>query len=109
MITTFCFIQLIAFQLAYVAAHHAGTSIFPLGGMLPVENKQRLRVMAALLMTVSIALFIMKLGWMSGICASLVGVMGIGCLVVLLSPLKYISRPALLLGYFAFFILELSL
>lgn len=106
MITTLFFIQLIAFQIWYVTSKqikHNAPSKYLLGVL---RNRQAWRVGGVVLMLFATVLFGIRLGWMSGICASIAGLMGIGCLVVLLSPFRYMNEKAVIMLYALFVVLE---
>jgi hypothetical protein len=106
MITTFYFIQLIAFQLLYVLSEqetHANPPSYLLGIL---RHKQAYRIVGGVLMLLVTVAFIVQWGWMTGICASLIGLMGIGCLVVFLNPFRYVNEKAVVALYAFFLMLE---
>jgi hypothetical protein len=49
------------------------------------------------------------MGWVSGISASLVGLMGVGSLVIMLAPFNYLRLYTVVSLYIVFFILEILL
>jgi hypothetical protein len=106
MISTIYFIILLAFQFWYLTSgklKHAQSTGYILH---IVRSSREYRLAGGALFMLATALFVMKLGWMSGISASLVGLMGIGSLVVVLAPLRYLQWQGVLLLYIFFFILE---
>lgn len=106
MITTLFFIHLIAFQIWYVTSKqvkHSAPSTYLLNIL---RHKQAYRIAALGLMLLVTVLFVIRLGWMSGICASIAGLMGVGCLVVILNPFRYVNGKAVVLLYAFFFVLE---
>jgi len=99
MFTTLFFLELIAFQIWYITT----TS----GYVIPVvRNKKIYRTAGIALLVLATVLFIARLGFMSGITASLVGLMGVGGLVVLLNPFHYVSVRSVVLLYVLFAVLE---
>lgn len=107
MITTLFFMQLIGFQLWHITSKQVKQTNPPayLQGIL--NNKQRYRIAGAVLFLIATVLFIVKWGWMSGICASIIGLMGVGCLIVALHPFRYIGEKEVFLFYGLFLILEI--
>jgi len=49
--------------------------------------------MGAILLLLTGVAFIFKLGIMSGICSFVIGLMGVGCLSVILTPFHYLRLP----------------
>jgi hypothetical protein len=107
MITTLFFIQLIGFQLWHITSKQVTHTNPPAYLSNIIDNTQRYRIIGSMLFLLSTGLFVWKWGWMSGICGSMVGLMGIGSLVVALHPFRYISEKAVLAFYIFFLILEL--
>lgn len=107
MITTLFFMQLIGFQLWHSTSKQVKLSSPPAYLQSILDNSQRYRIIGAVLFLLSTVLFVAKWGLMSGICASIVAVMGLGSLVVALQPFHYISEKAVFLFYVFFLILEL--
>ena len=106
MITTLFFMQLIGFYLWYVTSkqvRHINSPVY-LSNFLNYPKGYRMTGLA--LLVLSTILFVVKWGWMSGVCAGIVGLMGVGSLVVLLSPLRYISEKGTFMFYLFFIILE---
>lgn len=106
MITTLYFLQLIAFQIWYVTSSQVKHIDPPAYLRSILNNRQTGRIIGIGLLLLATALFIVQFGWMSGICASIVGLMGIGCLVVLISPFRYINAKAVAMLFAFFLILE---
>lgn len=107
MITTLFFLQLIGFHLWYITSKQVKLAQAPryLTGIL--KNKPKFRAMGLFLMLLATLLFVGKWGLMTGLCASLVGLMGLGCLVVLVQPFQYIQEKGLIAIYLIFLSLEL--
>jgi hypothetical protein len=107
MISTLYLILLIAFQLWYWTSSqvkYAYTSSYVL---TVKKNPERYRIVGGVLLVIAAALFVIRMGWMSGLSAWLVGLMGVGSLVVMLAPHHYL-RPRTVIGlYILFLILEL--
>lgn len=108
MISSFFFLLLIAFQLWHLASGQVKTQ--PVGYQLHVvNNPQPARIAGGVLAGLAAGLLVLKLGPMSGLCAWLVGLMGVGGLVVVLAPFRYLSTTAVVLLYALFVILEVAL
>ncbi len=76
--------------------------------LLRLEAKPQLsKAAVALIFVIATALMIHQLGWMSGICASIVAIMGIGSLIVSIFPFRYLTSWSLILIYCLFLGLEL--
>jgi hypothetical protein len=109
MITTLYFIILIAFQLWYLTSLKV-KHLNPAGYVLHIRKSPReYRLVGGVLFLLATALFVMRMGWMSGISASLVGLMGVGSLVIMLAPFNYLRLYTVVSLYIVFFILEISL
>ena len=107
MISTLYFIILIAFELWYLTSKqvkHVGLSEYQLQVL---KYPQKSRIVGATLFLIATALFVSNFGWMSGISASIVGLMGVGCLIVMFAPFKYLSLKLVILLYIFFVILEI--
>nr|WP_067058956.1 hypothetical protein [Mucilaginibacter sp. L294] len=106
MITTLFFLLLIAFELCYVTSKQ--TKINKPAKYLRkiIANPKSARIVAALIFVLSTVLFIIQLGWVSGLIACLVCLMGAGNLVVTLHPFRYLRGPAIMGLFFFFLILE---
>ncbi|WP_276346073.1 hypothetical protein [Daejeonella sp. JGW-45] len=107
MITTLFFMQLIGFQLWHITSKQVKSTDPALFLRSILGNPQRSRTIGSLLILLSTLLFVVKWGWMSGTCAGIAGLMGVGSLVVTLHPFRYISQKTVLLFYGLFLILEL--
>ena len=108
MLTTLFFLLLLAFQLWYLASPQVKTH--PAGyPMYVTRNPQNARLLGGILAVVAAVLFVVKLGIMTGLCAWLVGLMGVGCLVVALAPFRYLPVPAVLILYAVLLTLEVAL
>jgi hypothetical protein len=107
MISTLYFLLLIAFQLWYLTSKqvkYAYTTPY----MLNIKKEpERYRIIGILLLLITAALFVMKMGWMSGLCAWLVGLMGIGSLVIMLSPFRYLRPGEVIVLYIICLSLEI--
>jgi len=106
MITTFYFIQLIAFQLLYVTSEQEKYANPPSYLLSILCRKRAYRIFGAALMLLVTIAFVVQWGWMTGICASLIGLMGIGCLVVSLNPFRYVNEKGVVVLYAFFLMLE---
>lgn len=107
MITTLFFLQLIGFQLWYLSSKQvkpSQSSPVYIAGIL--KNKSPFRILGAVLILLAIALFVAKWGWMTGICAGLIGLMGTGCLMVILHPFHYLQEKDVIMLYIVFVLLE---
>lgn len=108
MITTLFFMQLVGFQLWHITSKQVKHTADPPAYLRSIlNNPQRYRNIGTALFLLSTALFVVIWGWMTGICASIIGLMGVGCLVVALHPFRYISERSAFLLYAFFLILEL--
>ena len=107
MFSTLYLILLVAFQLWYLTSRQLKTA--PSAAYLQpvIRNQRQTRLMGGVLCLAATALFIAKLGWMSGISASIIGLMGIGCLTVTLQPFNYLRIETVVLLYVFSLILEL--
>jgi hypothetical protein len=106
MITTLYFIQLIALQIWYVTSEQVKHTHPPVYLRSILRHKQTYRMIGLALMLLSTVCFVVQLGWMSGICASIVGLMGIGSLVVLLNPFRYFNEKVVVVLFALFLVLE---
>ncbi|MBT1689314.1 hypothetical protein [Dawidia soli] len=106
MIATFFFLQLIAFQIWYITSDEVKPVDLPVYARGLVRHKNASRMIGAALMLLVTALFIAQWGWMTGICASLVGLMGVGSLVVMLNPFRYVDGKGVVGLYVFFLVLE---
>ncbi|MCD9016657.1 hypothetical protein [Parachryseolinea silvisoli] len=106
MITTFYFIQLIAFQLLYVTSEQVEHTDPPSYLLSILRHRQTYRMIGGALMLLVTIAFVVQWGWMTGICASLVGLMGVGCLVVSLNPFRYVNETGVVVLYVFFLTLE---
>jgi len=107
MITTLYFIILIGFQLWYLTSKqvkYAYTAAYVLNIK---KNPNGYRIAGGILLLIAAAIFVMRMGWMSGLSAWLVGLMGIGGLVVMLAPFQYLRPITVIILYIFFLILEL--
>jgi hypothetical protein len=76
--------------------------------LLNLEAKPQLsKVIVTLCFLMATALLILELGWMSGICASIVAIMTMGSLIVAVFPFRYLNSWSLLLFYGLFLGLEI--
>lgn len=107
MISTLYLIILIAFQCWYLTSKQVKYA-YSAGYVLHIKkNPQRYRIIGGALLVMAAALFVMRMGWMSGLSAWLVGLMGVGSLVVMLSPYHYLRPKTVFILYILFFNLEL--
>ena len=108
MISTFFFLLLLAFQRWYLASGQAKTE--PAGYQAYVLNNPRnARLAGGFLALLTAVLFVVKFGVMTGLCAWLVGLMGVGCLIVALAPFRYLGPVAVGLLYALCLTLEVAL
>lgn len=92
MLATLFLLLLIAFQLWYWSSSQVKTQPAGLPAYV-LSNARPARLAGSALAVLAAVLFVVKLGVMTGLCAWLVGLMGVGCLVVALAPFQYL-RPA---------------
>lgn len=108
MISTFFFLLFIAFHLWYLTSSQV--KIQPAGYQVYVtKNPRNARIAGGILLVATAILFVWKFGWMTGLSAWLVGLMGVGSLIVALAPFRYVSMPSTVMLYIVFLILELAL
>lgn len=106
MISTFFFLLLIAFQLWYLTSPQV--KLQPVGYQVYVtKNPQNSRIAGGALLAIAAILFVLKFGLMTGLCAWLVGLMGVGGLIVALAPFRYLNIYSTLILYIVFLGLEL--
>lgn len=109
MVTTLFFVQFIGFWLCYATSkqvkHQGSGAIFS----AVAKNQQRYRYLGVILLLIASSLFVWQWGIMTGLCASIIGFMGVASLIVLLSPFNYFTSKTLILLYVLFFTLELIL
>ena len=108
MISTLFFLLLIAFQLWYLASGQVKTVSAGYQGYA-TNNPRNARLAGGALLLVAALLFVGKFGWMTGLSAWLVGLMGVGGLLVVLAPFRYLSTAAVVLLYAFFLTLEVVL
>ncbi len=108
MISTFFLLLLLAFWLWYLAADPAKA---PAAGYQAyvLNNPRTARLAGSGLALLTAALFVARFGPMTGLCAWLVGLMGVGCLVVVLAPFRYLSPAAVGALYACLLTLEIVL
>lgn len=107
MISTLFFMHLIGFLLWHLTSKQTNLTK-PLKYLKPVlAHKQASRWAGAALIILATALFIAKWGWMTGICASVVGLMAAGSLIVVLHPFNFIKGRVLILLFLLFQVLEI--
>ena len=107
MISTLYLILLIAFQLWYWTSKQVKFAYTASYVLTIKKNPERYRIIGGVLLVIAAALFVMRFGWMSGLSAWLVGLMGVGCLVVMLAPYHYFNPKWVAGLYVLFLILEL--
>jgi hypothetical protein len=108
MLSTLFFLLLLAFQLWYLSSRQLKTQ--PEGYQVYVaRNPRPARLAGWALAGLAAALFVGQLGWMTGLCVWLVGLMGVGNLVVTLAPFRYLRWPATVAIYLVFLTLEVTL
>jgi len=94
MISTLFLLLLLAFELWYrtspqVKMQPAGYHTYV------VKNPRPARLLGGLLAGLVAVLLGLQWGWLTGLCAWLVGLMGVGSLVVALAPFRYLTVYAL--------------
>ncbi|RCH53846.1 hypothetical protein DJ568_15000 [Mucilaginibacter hurinus] len=109
MISTFYLTLFAGFYLWQITSASAKKK--PAGPVLTIalQNKQLSRVAGFLLVLAALAGFVSTLGLMSGICGFLTGLMGVGCLSVVLAPVNYLRMPVVGLLYVCSTIMENTL
>ena len=107
MITTLYFVQFIAFYLWQITAPKRQ----PVGGLwtYAVANKSQTRLVGVALWLVACVGFIFQWGLGSGILGFFVGLMGVGCLSVIIEPFNYLRVPGVAAIYVSCVILEMIL
>lgn len=107
MISTLFLLLLAAFTLWYLASGQAKTQ--PVGYQVYVtQHPREARMAGGVLLALAAVAFVLKLGWMTGLSAWLVGLMGVGGLVVALAPFRYLNVYATLLLYLVSLSFELA-
>jgi hypothetical protein len=106
MITTLFFLQLIAFQIWYVTSSQVKYTNPPTYVHYILRHRQTFRMAGLVLMLISTSVLVTQFGWMSGICAGIVGLMGAACLVVLLNPFRYLNERKVVVLFVLFLALE---
>lgn len=106
MITTLFFLQLIAFQIWYVTFSQVKYTHPPAYVHYILRHRQTFRMAGLVLMLITTSVLVTQFGWMSGICAGIVGLMGAACLVVLLNPLRYLNERKVVMLFVLFLALE---
>lgn len=108
MISTIYLFQLIAFYLWQITSGQARRDHRPVPALLRwlSQNKKPARLTASMLLLISLAGFILKTGLMSGICGFIIGLMGFGCLSVVLTPFGYLRLPGVISLYMFGVLLE---
>ena len=71
------------------------------------KNPQNARIAGGILLVLAAMLFVLKLGWMTGLSAWLVGLMGVGGLIVALAPFRYLNVASVMGLYIVSLGLEL--
>ncbi|WP_400193273.1 hypothetical protein [Hymenobacter sp. B81] len=105
MISTVFLLQLLAFQLWYRTSPQVKQPVgYP---AYAVKNPLGVRAVGVLLAAATAALLAAHWGWMTGLCAWLVGLMGVGSLVVALAPLRLLNAYAVALLFTLALALEL--
>ncbi|KUG09162.1 hypothetical protein [Solirubrum puertoriconensis] len=106
MISTLFLLQLLAFRLWYLASPQA--KLQPVGyAAYALQNPQQARAVGTLLAAATAVALGMHWGWMTGLSAWLVGLMGVGGLVVALAPFRYFGVYSVLALYGVFLGLEI--
>ncbi len=108
MISTLYLMQLVAFYCWQATSKYTRPEQFFTTPTLAkaFHNKSFIRGLAiALLLAASVG-FVLKMGVMSGICGFIVGLMGVGCLCVLLMPFRYIRLQGVAILYICSVALE---
>ncbi len=106
MITTLFFMQLIGFQLWHITSKQVKHANKPRYLVYILNHTQRFRNIGVALFLLAMVLFVMKWGFMTGICTGIVGLMGLGCLVVLIHPFRFINEKSIIFLYVFFVFLE---
>ncbi|WP_316737501.1 hypothetical protein [Pedobacter aquatilis] len=106
MITTTFLLLLISFELFYLTSKQFKEKNTPAYLAKIATNGKTYRLVAAALFVVATILFIISLGWSSGLVAIIVGIMAAGSLIVLLQPFRYLRPTTIAVLYFSILILE---
>lgn len=109
MISTLYLIQFMGFYLWQITSKFIKNR--PANGPLAfmLTNRKCARIFGAALLLGACTGFIFVLGVMSGICGFIVGLMGVGCLCVALSPFNYLRLPGIAFIYVCAIILEITI
>lgn len=107
MITTLYFVQFAAFFLwQLTASRHRPVSTTGVRASLPA-NTRLTRLTGTALGLVACTGFVFQWGLAAGIAGFAVGLMGVGCLSVILTPFQYLRLPGVAAIYVCCLILEL--
>ncbi len=109
MVSTLYFIQLIAFYLWQVTSTSHKRSVVTGFAAYANRNKARTRLVGGLLLGAALAGFITHWGIASGIIGFVVGLMGVGCLSVVIDPFNYLRRQSVAAIYGCCVLLEMTI
>lgn len=71
------------------------------------QKNTRMKMIGTSLLLITGIAFILSMGCMSGVCAFIIGLMGIGGLAIALNPFRYISIQHTVILYAVFMVFEL--
>ncbi|MFD2148256.1 hypothetical protein [Mucilaginibacter antarcticus] len=107
MISTLYFIQFVAFYLWQLSAKSAKGGANSTITAKIISNKKAARILGAVLLLITAVGFVCAIGLLSGLCGFVVGLMGVGCLSVVLEPFNYLRLPGVVGLYFCCVALEI--
>lgn len=98
---------LMAFEICYLTSKQYKQANPPAYVATLVSNKNLFRILALLLVFIATAVFVVKLGWASGIAALIFGLMAAASLIVSLQPFRYFRFTTIVALYFVILLLEI--
>lgn len=109
MVSTLYLIQFIAFYLWQVTSASNKQSVATGLSAYAIRNKAQTRLFGGLLLGVALIGFIMHWGMASGITGFIVGLMGVGCLSVVMDPFNYLRVQSVAAIYGCCVLLEMTI
>ncbi len=109
MVSTLYFTQFVAFYLWQTTSASNKQSVGAGFSAYAMKNKSQTRLFSGLLLAATLAGFIFNWGIASGISGFVVGLMGVGCLSVVMDPFNYLRVPGLAAIYVCCVFLEMTI
>lgn len=109
MISTLYLIQFAAFYLWQVTSSSNKRSVTTGLAAYAVKNKLQARSLSGLLLLAALGGFIFNWGVASGIIGFMVGLMGVGCLSVVIDSFNYLRMPGVAAIYMCCVLLEMTI